>query len=178
MLIGIGNNGVHSNGFSLVRRVLEQGLRAGAVDLWADVDELNGSLASVLLAPTKIYVKPVLNLIRDFPIKGIVHVTGGGFDGDVPRVLPQTVRARIDLGALAAPAHLRLAPDPRRDCGRRDAARLQLRDRHDPGRRARPDGRRDERLQGLGERAYRIGAIELRQPDDAPVRYVRVRRSP
>ena len=178
VLIGIGSNGVHSNGFSLVRRVLEQGVRAGAVDLWAEVDELNGSLASVLLAPTKIYVKPVLNLIRDFSIKGIVHITGGGFDGNVPRVLPQTVRARIDLGAWPRPPifgwiqnHGEIADTEMLrvfNCGIGMILVVQ------------PDQTDDviERLQGLGERAYRIGAIERRQPDDAPVRYVRVRRSP
>jgi phosphoribosylformylglycinamidine cyclo-ligase len=177
VLIGIGSNGVHSNGFSLVRRVLDQGLRAGSVDLWAEVDELNGSLASVLLAPTKIYVKPVLNLIRDFLIKGIVHITGGGFDGNVPRVLPQTVRARIDLGCWPRPpifdwlqTHGEIADTEMLrvfNCGIGMILVVQ------------PDQTDDviERLQGLGERAYRIGAIERRQPDDAPVRYVRVRRS-
>ena len=178
VLIGIGSNGVHSNGFSLVRRVLEQGLRAGAVDLWAQVDELNGSLASVLLAPTKIYVKPVLNLIRDFSIKGIVHVTGGGFDGNVPRVLPQTVCARIDLGAWPRPPifgwlqdHGEIADTEMLrvfNCGIGMILVVE------------PNQTDDviERLHGLGERAYRIGAIERRQPDDAAVRYVRVRRSP
>ena len=177
VLLGIGSNGVHSNGFSLVRRILEQGLRAGAVDLWAEVAELNGSLASALLAPTKIYVKPVLNLVRDFTIKGIVHITGGGFDGNVPRVLPQSVRARIDLGSWPRPPifewlqqHGEIADTEMLrvfNCGIGMVLVVQ------------PDQCDDvlERLQGLGERAYRIGAIERRPPDDAPIRYVRVRRS-
>jgi phosphoribosylformylglycinamidine cyclo-ligase len=188
VLVGIGSNGVHSNGFSLVRRILEQGMRAGSVDVWAEVDELNGSLASALIAPTRIYVKPVLNLIRDFPIKGIVHITGGGFDGNVPRVLPKGVRARIDLGSWPRPAvfgwlqrvgeisdteMLRVF-----NCGIGMVLVVP------------PEATDDvlERLQGLGERAYRIGAVERRQPqsaegaapgvpDDAPVRYVRTRRT-
>ena len=188
VLVGIGSNGVHSNGFSLVRRILDQGLRAGSVDLWAEVEELNGSLASALIAPTRIYVKPVLNLIRDFPIKGIVHITGGGFDGNVPRVLPKGVRARIDLGSWPRPSvfgwlqrvgeitdseMLRVF-----NCGIGMVLVVP------------PEATDDvlERLQGLGERAYRIGAVERRKapaegaapsgpPDDAPVRYVRTRRA-
>jgi phosphoribosylformylglycinamidine cyclo-ligase len=188
VLVGIGSNGVHSNGYSLVRRILEQGLRSGAVDLWAEVEELNGSLASALIAPTRIYVKPVLHLIRDFPIKGIVHITGGGFDGNVPRVLPKGVRARIDLGSWPRPPvfgwlqrvgeiadseMLRVF-----NCGIGMVLVVP------------PEATNDvlERLQGLGERAYRIGAVERRQapaeggapgapPDDAPVRYVRSRRA-
>jgi len=177
VLVGIGSNGVHSNGFSLVRHILDQGLRAGSVDLWAEVDELNGSLASALLAPTRIYVKPVLNLIRDFPIKGIVHITGGGFDGNVPRVLPKGVRARIDIGSwprppvfgwlsrvgeIAEAEMLRVF-----NCGIGMVLVVS------------PEQTDDvlERLQGLGERAYRIGAVERRQPDDATMRYVRVRRA-
>jgi phosphoribosylformylglycinamidine cyclo-ligase len=177
VLVGIGSNGVHSNGFSLVRRILEQGLRAGSVDLWAEVEELNGSLASALIAPTRIYVKPVLNLIRDFPIKGIVHITGGGFDGNVPRVLPKGVRARIDLGSWPRPpvfgwlARVGEIADAEMlrvfNCGIGMVLVVP------------PEQTDDvlERLQGLGERAYRIGAVERRSPDDAPVRYVRTRRT-
>ncbi|MDJ0868404.1 MAG: phosphoribosylformylglycinamidine cyclo-ligase, partial [Myxococcota bacterium] len=84
-LIGIGSGGVHSNGFSLVRQIVDEGVRAGRFELRGEIDELNGTLASALLAPTRIYVKPILNLIRDFDIKGIVHITGGGFEGNVPR---------------------------------------------------------------------------------------------
>jgi phosphoribosylformylglycinamidine cyclo-ligase len=177
VLIGIGSNGVHSNGFSLVRQILEQGVRAGAVDLWAEVEELNGSLASALLAPTRIYVKPVLNLLRDFPIKGIVHITGGGFDGNVPRVLPKGVRACVDPDGWPRPPVF---------------GWLQRAGEVDDGEMLRvfncgigmvlvvpPDQTDDvlERLQGLGERAYRIGIVERRQPDDPPVRYARARQA-
>jgi len=175
VLIGIGSNGVHSNGFSLVRHILDRSLRAGAVDLWAEVDELNGSLASALLAPTRIYVKPVLNLIRDFPIKGIVHITGGGFDGNIPRVLPKGVAARIDLGSWPRPAVFGwLARTGEID----EAEMLRVFNCGIGMVLVVPPEQTDdvlERLQGLGERAYRIGAVERRQPDDATMRYVRAR---
>jgi phosphoribosylformylglycinamidine cyclo-ligase len=177
VLVGIGSNGVHSNGYSLVRRIVEEGLRAGRIDLLAQNDELNGSLASALLAPTRIYVKPILNLIRDFEIRGVVHITGGGFEGNVPRVLPKGVRARIDVDAWPRPPIFdwleRSAELPATEmlrvfnCGigmivivpRERVAEVL------------------ERLQGLGERAYRIGGVERRQPDEPPVRFVRSRSS-
>jgi phosphoribosylformylglycinamidine cyclo-ligase len=165
-LIGIGSNGVHSNGFSLVRRILEEGLAARRVDLLAENEELNGSLASALLAPTRIYVKPVMNLIRDFEVKGLVHVTGGGFPGNVPRVLPKGVRARIDLGSWPRPVIFRwlqrVAELPEQEmlrvfnCGIGMIAIVPAAQSADVV----------ERLNGMGERAYVIGAIERRKPDE------------
>jgi phosphoribosylformylglycinamidine cyclo-ligase len=176
-LIGIGSNGVHSNGFALVRRVIEQRSRAGALDLWAEIEELNGSLASALLAPTRIYVKPVLNLIRDFEIKGIVHVTGGGFDGNVPRILPKGVRARVDLGTWPRPPVFGWL---QRSAEIDEAEMLRVFNCGIGMLLVVPPETVDdvlERLQGLGERAYRIGAIERRQPDDAPIHYVPTRQT-
>ena len=87
-----------------MRRVLKEGLKAGSVDLFGEDEDLDTSLASALLAPTRIYVKPILNLLRDdFPVHGMVHVTGGGFVGNIPRILPQGVRARIDPDAWTRP---------------------------------------------------------------------------
>ena len=63
----------------------------------------NSTLASALIAPTRIYVKPVLNVIRDFTVNGIVHITGGGFVGNVPRILPKGVRAHSDPAAWPRP---------------------------------------------------------------------------
>lgn len=179
-LVGIGSNGVHSNGFSLVRSIVDEGVAAGTVDLLAENEELNGSLAAALLAPTRIYVKPVLNLVRDFEVKGLVHVTGGGFPGNVPRVLPRGVRARIDLGSWPRPPVFdwlqRRAELPDAEmlrvfnCGIGMIAVV-------PAQQV-PDVL--ERLQGLGERAYLIGAVERRKPDepDEPaLRFVRARRA-
>ena len=104
VMLGLGAGGFHSNGYSLVRQVAEAAVAAGKIDWKGENEELNTTVASALLAPTRIYVKPVLNLLRDFPIHGIDHVTGGGFAGNVPRVLPQMVRAVIDPTAWPRPA--------------------------------------------------------------------------
>ncbi len=106
MLIGIASSGFHSNGYSLVRKILDEGIAAGKFELFGSVPEFNQTLASALLAPTRIYVKPLLNVIRDFTVKGMVHVTGGGFEGNVPRILPNGVRARIDDQSLAPAGRL------------------------------------------------------------------------
>ena len=103
VLLGLASSGFHSNGYSLVRQVVEEGIRAGRIDLFAENPDMNTTLASAILAPTRIYVKPILNVLRDFSVNGIVHVTGGGFDGNVPRVLPKAVRARIDTDSWPRP---------------------------------------------------------------------------
>lgn len=84
VLIGVHSSGVHSNGFSLVRKVLFD--RAGmSIDSY--VPDIGKTLAEELITPTRIYVKSVLNLLKAFEIKGIVHITGGGFIDNIPRVL-------------------------------------------------------------------------------------------
>jgi phosphoribosylformylglycinamidine cyclo-ligase len=168
-ILGMASSGLHSNGYSLVRKIIDAEIGAERLDLLAEDAELNTTLASALLAPTRIYVKPLLNLIRDFEIKGLVHVTGGGFEGNVPRVLPKTVRARIDpaswqrppifgllqrLGGLSESEMLRVF-----NCG---IGMLLV---------VPPDQAEEilERTPALGERIYRIGEIEVRQPGEAPL---------
>ena len=84
MLVGIASTGVHSNGFSLVRKIVaDNGLSYGDA-----VAEFGGrTLGEVLLTPTRIYVKQVLDVIRSCDVHGISHITGGGFDENIPRVL-------------------------------------------------------------------------------------------
>jgi phosphoribosylformylglycinamidine cyclo-ligase len=168
-ILGLASSGCHSNGYSLVRQIVDAAVEAGKLDLRAENEELNTSLASALLAPTRIYVKPILNLRRDFNLKGLVHITGGGFAGNVPRVLPKGVRARIDptawprppifsllqrVGAIAESEMLRVF-----NCGigmllmvpREEASDIM------------------ERLQALGERCYRVGEVEAKAADDPPL---------
>lgn len=98
-IIGIASSGVHSNGFSLVRHIFnlnEQKLRTF-------VPELGKSLGDALLAPTRIYVKPVLDLISKVNVKGISHITGGGFYENIPRMLPDGVSAKIEKGSWVIP---------------------------------------------------------------------------
>lgn len=96
VLIGIRSSGVHSNGFSLVRKVL---LADNQLSLHQHVDSLGKTLGEELLTPTKIYVKPVLTLLEKFQIKAMAHITGGGFTENIPRVLPEGTQAEIDYGS-------------------------------------------------------------------------------
>jgi phosphoribosylformylglycinamidine cyclo-ligase len=100
-LIGLAASGVHSNGFSLVRKLAE---RSGvAYNAPAPFDAAK-SLGAALLTPTRIYVKPLLKAIRAIGgIKGLAHITGGGLIENVPRVLPAAVAARIDLAQIPVP---------------------------------------------------------------------------
>jgi phosphoribosylformylglycinamidine cyclo-ligase len=97
-VIGLASSGVHSNGFSLVRKVVEQsGLGLGAPAPFAPVMTLGGAL----LTPTRLYVKSCLRAIRETgAIKGLAHITGGGFTDNIPRVLPKGLGVRIDLARL------------------------------------------------------------------------------
>ncbi|MFS0726202.1 phosphoribosylformylglycinamidine cyclo-ligase [Paenibacillus sp. 1P07SE] len=96
-IIGLASSGVHSNGFSLVRRLL---LEQSGYALTDTVEELGGArLGDVLLTPTKLYVKPALALIEKLQVKGMAHITGGGFIENIPRVLPEGVNAEIDYGS-------------------------------------------------------------------------------
>jgi len=169
VILGLASNGCHSNGYSLVRRVVDGAVRAGKVELRTDLEELNTSLASALLAPTRIYVKPILHLMREFTLKGLIHVTGGGFPGNVPRVLPKGVRARIDPTAWPRPAIFgwlqregELSADEMLrvfNCGIGMILIVPKEQANDIF----------ERLQALGERPHRIGEIEAKQPDDPPL---------
>ncbi|MBI2995065.1 MAG: phosphoribosylformylglycinamidine cyclo-ligase [Gammaproteobacteria bacterium] len=97
-LIGIASSGLHSNGFSLVRRLLE-GTGTRLTDRFGQA-----TYADTLLIPTRIYVKPVLKLIAEVPVKGIAHITGGGILENVPRILPAGCAAAIDTGSWQWPA--------------------------------------------------------------------------
>ena len=98
-LLGLASSGVHSNGFSLVRRIVAT-TNAG----WATPAPFaTGSLAEALLAPTRIYVKSVLALHRAGLLKAAAHITGGGLPGNLPRVLPQNTRAVIDAAMWTLP---------------------------------------------------------------------------
>lgn len=96
-VIGLASSGVHSNGFSLVRKLL---LEDGGYGLQDTLPELDGAkLGDVLLEPTRLYVKPVLSLIEQVEVKGMAHITGGGFIENIPRVLPEGVNVEIDYGS-------------------------------------------------------------------------------
>ena len=102
VILALASSGVHSNGYSLVRKIVAlSGLAWDAPAPFAD----GKTLAEALMTPTKIYVKPLLKAIRETgAIKALAHITGGGFPENIPRVLPKHLAAEIDLAAVRAPA--------------------------------------------------------------------------
>jgi phosphoribosylformylglycinamidine cyclo-ligase len=99
-LIGIASSGLHSNGYSLARKIIFEKMGLRVED---EIPGLGTTVADELLIPTQIYVKTVLNIIRDFRVNGIAHITGGGLLENVPRVLPNGCKAVIDKGAWKMP---------------------------------------------------------------------------
>jgi phosphoribosylformylglycinamidine cyclo-ligase len=93
-VIGIASSGIHSNGFSLVRKIF----RPTAGSISEVIDSLGITLGEALLTPTKIYVKPVLDLIRKTQVNGIANITGGGFFENIPRMFPKGLTAKISRG--------------------------------------------------------------------------------
>ncbi len=105
LLLGLPSSGVHSNGFSLVRRIVgDAGLGWTDPAPFAPGSARDGTdLADALLVPTRIYVKAILAALREPGIKALAHITGGGFPENIPRVLPPSCAAHVDLGAVAPP---------------------------------------------------------------------------
>jgi phosphoribosylformylglycinamidine cyclo-ligase len=161
VVLGLASNGAHSNGYSLVRKVLE----AARIDLASAIVD-GHALADLVLAPTRIYVKPVLQLLRELPVKGLAHITGGGLVENVPRVLSETLTARINAAAWPQPplfAWLKdrgNIPDDEMlrvfNCG---IGMVLIVDRADAD-------RASEILRSAGETVYHIGTIEQRRGDE------------
>ncbi len=99
-VIGLASSGLHSNGFSLARKVL---LEKGNLSVNDKVAGLDKTIGMEMLEPTRIYVKPLLNLFKIFNIKGLVHITGGGFYDNIPRIIPQSCRCVINKGSWHIP---------------------------------------------------------------------------
>lgn len=103
-LIGLASSGIHSNGYSLVRKIFPP-----VAETLARFEERFGkTLGEELLTPTRIYVKTILSLHEKYEIKGIAHITGGGFIENIPRMIPQSLGAAIYRGSWAVPAVFRL----------------------------------------------------------------------
>jgi phosphoribosylformylglycinamidine cyclo-ligase len=107
-LIGIASSGLHSNGYSLARKVVFEMMGLGIGDTLPGLDK---SVADELLKPTRIYVRTILNLLRDFPIKSIAHITGGGLMDNIPRVLPHGCKAVINSSSWQWPPIFQLLQD-------------------------------------------------------------------
>lgn len=99
VILALPSSGIHSNGYSLVRKVFD----VEHADLSLYSDELGMTMGEALLEPTRIYVKPVLRCLENARVKGISHITGGGFFENIPRCLPQGLTARIQKSAIQTP---------------------------------------------------------------------------
>ena len=109
VLIALKSSGVHSNGFSLVRKIVaDNGLDYRMIYPELDPEK---TLGEVLLTPTRIYVKPVLDVIRQVKVEAVAHITGGGFYENIPRVIPDGLMAVIDAGSLEIPPVFRFLAD-------------------------------------------------------------------
>jgi phosphoribosylformylglycinamidine cyclo-ligase len=99
-VLGLTSSGLHSNGYTLARKALLERLGLGMDDA---IPGVGSRLADLLLAPTRIYVKPILSLLRAVPVRAMAHVTGGGITENLPRVLPEGARAVIARGSWPVP---------------------------------------------------------------------------
>ena len=100
VVIGLASSGLHSNGFSLARHIL---LERARLPLDMSLEGMNQAIGETLLTPTRIYVRSILQLIKEFSINGLAHITGGGLPGNIPRILPKGCMARLDKGAWSTP---------------------------------------------------------------------------
>jgi phosphoribosylformylglycinamidine cyclo-ligase len=97
LLVGLASSGLHSNGFSLVRKALFEKAGYGVADILTELGQ--GTLGEVLLTPTRIYAKTILTLLTEFDIRGMAHITGGGITENTPRMLPKGAQALIKKGS-------------------------------------------------------------------------------
>ena len=159
-VIGIASSGLHSNGFSLARKIFIETLN---LDLSSQPEELDQPLGLELLTPTKIYVKSILNLVKNFNIKGIAHITGGGLLENLPRILPQHSKAIIKRDSWEKPVIFEML----RQGGNIPEDEMFRTFNYGIGMTlvVAPDQADDiiGRLAGLGEKAYLIGEIAAAQ---------------
>lgn len=105
VLVGLKSSGIHSNGFSLVRKVL---LEEAGLQLDDYIEELDSFLGDVLMTPTRIYVQPILSVLKEMEIRGMAHITGGGMAENLQRIMPAGLGAEIDSAVLEIPAIFQL----------------------------------------------------------------------
>jgi len=169
LLVGLASTGLHSNGYSLARRVL---LEDGGLTVKSRISDLDQPLGEVLLTPTRIYAKQILALAADYPIKGLAHITGGGLTENLPRILPKGCRARVHRGAWPVPPIFQVL----RKMGKVDEEELYRVFNMGIGLALVVSANHVEKLIArageLGDRGYRIGEIVASEPDGKRVEYV------
>ncbi len=169
-LIGVASSGLHSNGYSLARKIFFDQLKMSVHDY---VDEFGRTLGEELLEPTRIYSREISNMRRDFRVHGISHITGGGLVDNVPRILPRQCKVIINTSSWTPPPvflFLQKAGNIRQTemmrtfnnglglvmvVSEEEASEVL------------------SRLKAMGESAYHIGSVESRQDDEDPIEFVR-----
>ncbi|OGP80358.1 MAG: phosphoribosylformylglycinamidine cyclo-ligase [Deltaproteobacteria bacterium RBG_16_49_23] len=168
-LIGIASSGLHSNGYSLVRKVI---LEHHRMDLTRRVEEIGEVLGEELLRPTRIYVKTVLNLVRDFNIGGIAHITGGGITGNLPRVIPKGCKAIVHKGTWEIPPIFPFLKEK----GNISEDEMFKTFNNGIGMilivKSKEAGEILERLRSMGEKTFLIGEIGKAEKEQEPIEFV------
>ncbi len=165
-IIGLASSGLHSNGFSLARNVL---LEKGKLSMNDTLPELSKSVGLELLEPTRIYVKSLLNIFKNFNIKGLVHITGGGFYDNIPRIIPDVCRAVISRNTWEIPPIFSVI----QTIGHVDEKEMFRVFNMGIGMMLIVSEKESQeiidRLNVLGEKAYLIGAVEKKEGTQDPV---------
>jgi len=165
-IIGVASSGLHSNGFSLARKILLDDAKLQVTDR---VSGLAKTIGEELLEPTRIYVKPILNLLKNFNVKGLVHITGGGFYDNIPRIIPQSCRCIISGNSWEIPPIFQVM----KEIGNVDEKEMFRVFNMGIGMMiVVPEKESEEvahRLEVLGEKAYIIGTVEKREKEQALV---------
>ena len=168
-LIGIGSSGLHSNGYSLARRIVFGDLKMSVSD---HVEEFGRTLGEELLEPTKIYVKMVKHLMQDFRIHGMAHITGGGLTDNVPRMIPERCQAVMDTSSWTPPAIFKYL----QRVGKLSFKEMMRTFNNGIGLVV-AVGKEDteevlSRLRAMGESAFHVGEVRPRGKSKEPVRFV------
>ncbi len=168
-LIGLASNGIHSNGFSLVRKIFFDKCK---YDINTRLDDLGVTLGEELLKPTIIYVPTLLSLLRDLPVHGIVHITGGGIEENIIRVIPKACKAIIHKDAWEVPPVFKIlqkegsVPDSEMQRTFNNGIGMVI---------VVPEDSAEEvmdRLKAMNQDAYFIGEIESRDNDESQTQWV------
>lgn len=168
-LIGLASSGIHSNGFSLVRKIFFDKCK---YDVNTTLDDLDTTLGETLLKPTVIYVPTILSLLRDLPIHGLVHITGGGIDENIIRVIPEACKAIIHKDSWEIPSIFKIL----RKEGSVSNSEMQRTFNNGIGMvMIVPEKSAQEvmdRLSAMNEKAYFIGEIKSREKNDTQIEWV------
>jgi len=168
-IIGLASSGLHSNGYSLVRKIFFEDLRMNPKE---SIPELGTTLGEELIKPTRIYVPSVLSLIKDNPVNGMAHITGGGITENLPRILPDDCRAKIIRDSWKTPPIFSLI---------KRMGNVSEKEMHQVFNNGLgmilvvPDARTQEiisRLKGSGEQCFLIGEIVPRTQPEIPIEWV------